>query len=133
MKRLTSHLAKPKLTKPREFATNQIGPRATTRPTAVALAYEMHSVAPRVLAKGEGVIAEAILAKAKDVGIPLKVEPELVTMLMQLDVDSYVPPALYAAIAEILVWAYQIDAASNRKPSPITGDTSLPSTTSDLS
>ena len=105
--------------KPREFATNQIGPRVSTRTTAVALAYEMHSVAPRVLAKGEGVIAEAILAKAKDVGIPLKVEPELVTMLMQLDVDSYVPPALYAAIAEILVWAYQIDAASNRRPSPM--------------
>jgi flagellar biosynthesis protein FlhB len=31
---------------------------------------------------------------------------------MQLDLDSFIPPALYAAVAEILVWAYQIDASS---------------------
>jgi type III secretion system FlhB-like substrate exporter len=31
---------------------------------------------------------------------------------MQLDLDSFIPPALYAAVAEILVWAYQIDAGS---------------------
>jgi len=107
------------MSRKKDYANNAIGPKAVARPTAVALAYEMHSVAPRVIAKGEGVIAEAILAKAKDVGIPLKVEPELVTMLMQLDVDSYVPPALYTAIAEILVWAYQIDAQSSRRNLPI--------------
>ncbi|NCZ96124.1 hypothetical protein EBZ02_03010 [bacterium] len=79
------------------------------RPRAVALAYEAHSVAPRVLAKGEGVMAEAILARAKEHGVPLKVEPEVVSLLMQLEVDAFIPPALYGAIAEILVWAYQVD------------------------
>jgi flagellar biosynthesis protein len=79
---------------------------------AVALAYEANSTAPRVIAKGEGVVAEAILARAKEVGIPLKVEPEIVILLMQLELDTFIPPALYAAVAEILVWAYEIDGKS---------------------
>jgi flagellar biosynthesis protein len=58
------------------------------------------------------VIAESILQRAKELGIPLKAEPELIPLLMQLDLDSFIPPALYAAVAEILVWAYQIDAGS---------------------
>lgn len=87
------------------------GNRSSTvaRPIAVALAYEAHSVAPRILAKGEGMMAEAIMSRAKEQGIPLKVEPEIVSLLMQLEVDVYIPPSLYAAIAEILVWAYQVD------------------------
>jgi len=76
---------------------------------AVALAYEANSTAPRVIAKGEGLIAEAILARAKEVGIPLKVEPEIVALLMQIELDEFIPATLYAAVAEILVWAYEID------------------------
>lgn len=89
-----------------------LGSHATPRSQAVALSYEAHAVAPRILAKGEGVIAESILQRAKELGIPLKAEPELIPLLMQLDLDSFIPPALYAAVAEILVWAYQIDASS---------------------
>lgn len=76
---------------------------------AVALAYEAHSVAPRVVAKGEGLIAEAILNRARELGVPLKSEPEMVALLMQLELDNFIPPALYLAVAEILVWAYQTD------------------------
>ncbi|NBU71786.1 MAG: hypothetical protein EBS53_10130 [Bacteroidetes bacterium] len=88
---------------------------AAARPRAVALAYETHSIAPRILAKGEGVLAEAIMSRAKDQGIPLRVEPEIVALLMQLEVDAYIPPALYGAIAEIIVWAYQIDERLGRE------------------
>jgi flagellar biosynthesis protein len=84
-------------------------PPSSQRPQAVALAYETHAVAPRVLAKGEGLVAEAILARAKALGVPMRAEPELVSLLMQLDLDQYVPPALYQAVAEILVWAYELD------------------------
>jgi flagellar biosynthesis protein len=93
---------------------------ATQKPQAVALAYETHAVAPRVLAKGEGLVAEAILARAKDLGIPLKVEPELVALLTQLDIDAYVPPALYQAVAELLAWAYEVDEGLGRRPRPPT-------------
>jgi type III secretion system FlhB-like substrate exporter len=34
-------------------------------------------------------------------------------MLMQLELDEYIPPTLYAAVAELLVWAYQIDAGGS--------------------
>jgi flagellar biosynthesis protein len=84
-------------------------PPGSQRPQAVALAYETHAVAPRVLAKGEGLIAEAILARAQLLGIPMKAEPELVALLMQLELDHYIPSTLYQTVAEILVWAYEID------------------------
>jgi len=76
---------------------------------AVALKYEMNSAAPRITGQGEGFIAEAILAKAKELGIPTKIEPELVEFLMQLKLNEMVPPKLYAAVAEVLAWAYKLD------------------------
>jgi flagellar biosynthesis protein len=79
---------------------------------AVALAYESNAVAPRVLAKGTGLIAEVIIAKAKELKIPLTEEPEIISILMQLEVDEFIPPVLYAAIAEILVWVYSLDPTS---------------------
>jgi flagellar biosynthesis protein len=76
---------------------------------AVALKYEMNSAAPRIIGQGEGFIAEAILAKANELGIPTKIEPELVEFLMQLKLNELVPPKLYAAVAEVLAWAYELD------------------------
>jgi flagellar biosynthesis protein len=76
---------------------------------AVALKYEMNSAAPRVTGQGEGYVAQAILDKAKQMGIPTKVEPELVEFLMQVKLNDIVPPKLYAAVAEVLAWAYNID------------------------
>jgi flagellar biosynthesis protein len=82
---------------------------------AVALKYEMNSAAPRVTGQGEGYVAQAILDKAKQMGIPTKVEPELVEFLMQVKLNDIVPPKLYAAVAEVLAWAYSIDEASPEK------------------
>jgi len=76
---------------------------------AVALAYEISSSAPRVTGQGEGFVADAILAKAKELGIPTRTEPELVEFLMQLKLNELVPPKLYAAVAEVLAWAYELD------------------------
>jgi flagellar biosynthesis protein len=76
---------------------------------AVALKYEMNSAAPLIIGQGEGFIAEAILAKANELGIPTKIEPELVEFLMQLKLNELVPPKLYAAVAEVLAWAYELD------------------------
>lgn len=76
---------------------------------AVALTYEANSAAPRITGQGEGFVADAILAKAKELGIPTRVEPELVEFLMQLKLNELVPPKLYAAVAEVLAWAYEVD------------------------
>jgi flagellar biosynthesis protein len=75
----------------------------------VALKYEVNSAAPKLIGQGEGFIAEAILAKAQEMGIPTRIEPELVEFLMQLKLNDLVPPKLYAAVAEVLAWAYEID------------------------
>ena len=61
-------------------------------------------------------MAEAILAKAEEFGIPTRIEPELVEFLMQLKLNELVPPKLYAAVAEVLAWAYEID--GKKVPSP---------------
>lgn len=76
---------------------------------AVALAYETGDLAPRIIAKGQGLIAEQIIARARDHEIFVHESKELVNLLMQVDLDDHIPPALYMAIAEILAWLYQIE------------------------
>ena len=84
---------------------------------AVALVYENNSAAPRITGQGQGFVADSILAKAEELGIPTRIEPELVEFLMQLKLNDLVPPQLYAAVAEVLAWAYKIDEeSSNPKP-----------------
>ena len=85
---------------------------------AVALKYEVNGAAPRVTGQGEGFVAEAILAKAQEMGIPTRTEPELVEFLMQLKLNDLVPPKLYAAVAEVLAWAYEIDGKTEPRELP---------------
>jgi type III secretion system FlhB-like substrate exporter len=42
-------------------------------------------------------------------GIPTRSEPSLVAFLMELDLNAWVPPELYAAIAQVLAWAHEED------------------------
>ena len=85
--------------------------------TAAAVHYPSGSVAPKLLAKGHGETAEAILARAIELGIPIKSEPTLVGFLLQLDLNQLVPPDLYAAMAEVLAWAYQNDRERSKSSS----------------
>lgn len=76
---------------------------------AVALKYAPGDRAPKVVAKGRGLIAEEIIARAKDHGVFVHESPELVTLLSQVDIDDHIPPALYIAVAELLAWLYQVE------------------------
>ncbi len=77
-----------------------------TRPTiAVALNYNEES-APRVTAKGVGDMAEHIMAIAKANNIPLQENPELVKVLVELELGTQIPEALYLAVAEVIAFAY---------------------------
>lgn len=76
---------------------------------AIALTYKEGQYAPQVLAKGRGVSAEAIIACARDAGVYVHEAPELVSLLMQLDIDQYIPPELYYAVAELLAWIYWLE------------------------
>lgn len=77
---------------------------------AVALAYESGDLAPRVLAKGRGAIAEHIIAVAEEEGVFVHESKELIGMLMQVDLDDHIPAELYQAIAEILAWLHRLEA-----------------------
>lgn len=62
-----------------------------------------------VVAKGYGDLAEQVIAEARRRGIPVHDAPELVALLMQLDLDERIPPRLYDVIAELLVWVRDLD------------------------
>lgn len=79
--------------------------------TAVALAYQAGDTAPRVVAQGRGVLAEEIIARAREHGIAIHESKELVALLMQVDLDDHIPPTLYRAVAELLAWLYRVEAA----------------------
>lgn len=85
--------------------------RRPTDPTreAIALAYCQTDAAPRVVAKGKGLIAEEIIARAREHGIYVHESPELVALLTQVDIDEHIPPQLYLAVAELLAWLYRIE------------------------
>ncbi|KAF0815033.1 Flagellar biosynthetic protein FlhB [Andreprevotia sp. IGB-42] len=83
--------------------------QTSDRQSAVALAYQEGTASPRVVAKGKGITAEKIIEKAKEAGVFVHESPELVSLLMQVDLDQRIPPQLYRAIAELLAFVYQIE------------------------
>jgi flagellar biosynthesis protein len=85
----------------------------TAQQQAVALAYASGDIAPQVIAKGRGAVAENIIAIAKEQGVFVHESKELVSMLMQVDLDDHIPAELYQAIAEILAWLYQLESGQN--------------------
>jgi flagellar biosynthesis protein len=74
---------------------------------AVALFYDGHG-APQVTAKGAGVEAEAIMALAREHGVPLCDNPALVELLSQIEVGEQIPEALYITVAHIIAFAYRL-------------------------
>lgn len=74
---------------------------------AVALRYQGAGV-PKVVAKGKGVVAEQIVAKAKEHKIPLKNDAGLVTLLSGVPLGDEIPRELYLAVAEVLAFAYML-------------------------
>ena len=82
----------------------------TPRPkAAVALRYGEGAGAPQVVAKGQGYVAEQIIARAKEAGVYVHESKELVNLLMQVDLDAQIPPQLYLAVAELLAWIYRME------------------------
>ena len=80
--------------------------------SAVALRYAEGDAAPVVIAKGRGVIADEIVRRAREAGVFVHGSRELVALLMQVDLDARIPPALYLAVAELLAWLARVDHGS---------------------
>ncbi len=89
-------------------------PRKDEERRAAAISYKQGYYAPVVIARGKGVVAEAIIACARDAGVYVHESPELVSLLMQVDSDQFIPPELYRAVAEVLVWLQWLESQQNK-------------------
>ena len=82
----------------------------TGRKAAAALRYKLdEDPAPRLVAKGVGKIAEKILEAAREAGVPIHEDPDLLALLMTLNIDEVIPPEMYVAVAEVLAFIYRVN------------------------
>lgn len=80
------------------------------RKKAIALQYEPETDnAPKVIASGEGYLAEKIIEKAISADVPLHKDEKLADSLSSLDIGETIPPELYSVVAEILVFVDHMD------------------------
>jgi flagellar biosynthesis protein len=83
-------------------------PERPPRRRATALRYE-GAGAPKVVATGQGAVADRILAHARDAGVPVREDPALASALASMALGQDVPEELWMAVAEVLVWAYGLE------------------------
>ncbi|MEC5407529.1 EscU/YscU/HrcU family type III secretion system export apparatus switch protein [Paraburkholderia sp. MPAMCS5] len=97
----------------------------THRRSAAALVYDTHGgePAPRVIAKGYGMLAEMIVQRAKEAGLYVHEAPEMVSLLMQVDLDARIPPQLYQAVAELLAWLHRLESGAEDESAPAAPNT----------
>lgn len=80
------------------------------RKAAAALSYKPdEELAPRLVAKGAGSIAEKIIEAAKEAGVPIQEDPDLLALLMTLNIGEMIPPEMYIAVAEVLAFIYKMN------------------------
>ena len=84
-------------------------PEQPPRRRAAAIRYVPGEQAPRVTASGSGIIADQIVAAAKQAGVPVRSDAALAEALSALEVGVDVPEALWVAVAKTLAWAYRLD------------------------
>jgi flagellar biosynthesis protein len=93
-------------------------PKPGPRPIAVALKYEHgKDSAPRVTAKGQGAVAEAIVGKAREHGVAVESNAFLAAALAQVELDQQIPPELYRAVAEVIGFVMRLSGGTTRRPS----------------
>jgi flagellar biosynthesis protein len=85
--------------------------------SAVALKYHTKKdIAPRVTAKGEGLVAERIIKLAKENQVPIKEDPDLVQILSQVDINKEIPPPVFKVVAELLAFVYKLNSKYQSVP-----------------
>ncbi len=84
-------------------------PQPPERVSAVALSHAARDMTPTVVAKGYGVVAESIIRVARDNGLYVHSSPDLVKLLMDVNLDARIPPQLYVAVAEVLAWLHKVE------------------------
>ena len=86
-----------------------MGTEDSIRKIVVALTQAHQHLPPIVVAKGYGAVAGAIVQRARENGLYVHASPDLVNLLMHVDLDQQIPPQLYLAVAELLAWIYSLE------------------------
>ncbi|MDI9370245.1 MAG: flagellar biosynthesis [Synergistaceae bacterium] len=80
------------------------------RAKAAAVQYDQKTDdAPRLLASGEGFIAERIIEIARQADVPVVEDAALVSALLVLELGEEIPGELYEAVAKVLAFVYKLD------------------------
>lgn len=83
---------------------------------ATALKYNpSEQVAPKVIAKGVGYVADAILSKGAENDIPVYKDEKLSQQLYNLSVGEEIPEELYELVAEVLIFIAKLDGQRKSK------------------
>ncbi len=98
-------------------------PKRKGRKAAVALGYDPQTdEAPRVLAAGRGELAESLLRIARESDVPIYEDHPLAEALVRLEVGAQIPPELYSAVAEVLVFLWGLEQRGAPGEPPSAGD-----------
>lgn len=90
--------------------------KVAPRQAAAALKYDPVGFdAPQVVAAGRGLTAEEIVRVAKEHGVPLHEDAELVEALARLELTESIPRELYAVVAEVLAYVFRVDAEAAKR------------------
>lgn len=81
---------------------------------AVALSYSEEDIAPTVVAAGRGQVAENIVKKAVDAGVPIHADTTLAHALNMLQIGQEIPTELYNVVAQILLYVKDIDERADK-------------------
>nr|WP_320131272.1 EscU/YscU/HrcU family type III secretion system export apparatus switch protein [uncultured Holophaga sp.] len=90
------------------------------RLSAVALRYQPGApfldAAPRLVAKGQGLLAERLLDVAREHHIPIEQDPDLLALLEPLDLNHLIPSELFQAVAILLAGLYRVNGGKTTLP-----------------
>ncbi|MCL2188367.1 MAG: EscU/YscU/HrcU family type III secretion system export apparatus switch protein [Defluviitaleaceae bacterium] len=85
------------------------------RQKAVAIQYNPEDAAPKIMAKGAGLVAERIMEKARLADVAVHKDAALAEELTRMDLGASIPPELYEAVAQILIFINDLDRAETVK------------------
>lgn len=106
----TSLLLKEKRKEPAEMEKNMWEKPAKPKiKKAAAIRYDAKDVAPTVIAKGAGVVAEKIIKVGEQEKIAIVENKELVEELSRIELGDNIPPELYQIVAEVLIFVSDLD------------------------
>ncbi|MFA6507408.1 MAG: EscU/YscU/HrcU family type III secretion system export apparatus switch protein [Treponemataceae bacterium] len=76
---------------------------------AVALSYSRDDEAPRIEARGTGLVADRIVSLAREAGVPVVENAPLAELLGTLDYGTIIPEPYWEAVAGVLALVMELE------------------------